>query len=64
MDKIIEQIKQFASSADEASREEFLAALRRVSYSLEDDDDLVHRVAYLVSKTAVIGIVMLISGLL
>ena len=61
MDNIINQIKEFASSADETSREEFSAALRRVLYSLEDDDDIVHRVGYLVRNHAFTSIFVLIS---
>lgn len=62
MESIIDQIKQYASSADETSREGLAAALRRVLYSLEDDDDIVHRIGYLVSNVGVSGIFVLISG--
>ena len=51
METIIDQINHFANTADEAARRKLGVLLRDISYSLDDDDNVVHRIGYLVRKS-------------
>ena len=48
MDQLVAQVKQLGSTLDDAARRKLRLALRDLAYSMEDDDDIVHRIAYLV----------------
>ena len=49
MENIIDQVKQIATEADVITRKRLKVLLRDLLYSLEDDDDIVQRIGYLVS---------------
>ena len=48
MEQLLAQVKQLGSTLDDAARRKLRLALRDLAYSMEDDDDIVHRIAYLV----------------
>lgn len=53
MDAIVKQIKNLASTADEAERKQIAVSLREVSDSLETPLDTIQRLVYLVSSDTI-----------
>ena len=53
MDAIVNQIKNLASSADDAQRKLILETLRVVSDSIETPQDTMQRLMYLVRKPGI-----------
>lgn len=49
METILEQLKQAISTADETARGSIMAKLHSIAYSLEDVEDTVNRLSYMVS---------------
>ena len=50
MENIVQQVEQLITDASESTRKKLMIQLRDLSYSLEDDEDTVRRVGYLVSS--------------
>lgn len=48
MESALAQIRELAASADKASRLDTIRALHRLAASLEDTEDVVNRIGYLV----------------
>lgn len=49
MEAALNQVKQLAATADKATRQQLMATLHEVAYSMEDAEDTVNRFGYLVS---------------
>lgn len=49
MDNVLDQLRELASSRSGLVRQQLMATLHDLAYSLEDDNDVVHRFGYLVS---------------
>lgn len=50
MEAALVQISDIASTVDEASRKKLVIALRDTMYSIESEDDTMHRIMFLVSR--------------
>lgn len=48
MESLLSQIKLLSTTADKAARRELMVALRDLAYSIEEPDDTIHRIGYLV----------------
>lgn len=63
METITTQVKNLASTANEAARKKMIDQLRDLSYSLESPDDTLQRIMYLVGVARIAGIFVLLSDL-
>ena len=52
METIIASVKQLAGNASETARRELIDQLRDLAYSLEESNDMIHRVGYLVRHSS------------
>jgi hypothetical protein len=50
MEAALETIKQLGSTADDAARRKLMKMLHELAYSMEDSNDTIHRIGYLVCK--------------
>lgn len=49
MEHVLDQLRELVSSQSSLVRQQLMATLHEVAYSLEDENDVVHRFGYLVS---------------
>lgn len=49
MDKLFELLKQVAVGLSDSARYELMTAIHQLAYSLENTNDTIHRIGYLVS---------------
>lgn len=55
VDAALEAVKNLSATIDEAGRRKLITSLHELAYSLEDANDTVHRLGYLVSSLSTLA---------
>ena len=53
MDTLVNQVEKLAATADTGARQKILLTLRDLAYSIEEPEDTINRIGYLVSAVCI-----------